>query len=93
MPDAQVGDTVNGHMLTNDGRVGVIVRNVSTDTAYNLTIRLTRTVDGQPVTPRVIALPANTAKAFGPFNPGDYGSSVALDVDNASLTLLAVRVA
>jgi archaellum component FlaG (FlaF/FlaG flagellin family) len=92
MPDAIAGDTVNGHTLPNDGRVGLIVRNVSADTAFNLTISLTRTVDGQPVTPRVVTVPANTSKAFGPFAPGDYGSAVALDVDNASLTLLAVRV-
>jgi hypothetical protein len=92
MTDAVPGDVVNGHTLPNDGRVGLIVRNTSLDTAYNLTINLTRTVDGQPVTPRVVPVPANTSKAFGPFNPGDYGSAVALDVDNASLTLLAVRV-
>lgn len=92
MPDALIGDTLNGHTLPNDGRVGLIVRNTSVDTAYNVTISLTRTVDGQPVTPRVVSVPANTSKAFGPFAPGDYGQAVALDVDNVSLTLLAVRV-
>ncbi|MFC9620277.1 hypothetical protein ACFTXM_09835 [Streptomyces sp. NPDC056930] len=92
MPNAVAGDTVNGHTLPNDGRVGLIVNNLSADTAFNLTISLTRTVDGQPVVPRVVAVPANTSKAFGPFAPGDYGSAVSVDVDSASLTLLAVRV-
>ncbi|MCX4547290.1 hypothetical protein [Streptomyces sp. NBC_01500] len=93
MGDALVGDTVNGHMLPNDGRVGLIVRNLSADTPFNLTINLTRTVDGQPVTPRVVGVPASTAMALGPFAPGDYGSAVTFDVDSVSLTLLAVRVA
>ena len=92
MPAEQVGDTVNGHTLPNDGRVGLIIRNTDALASHTMTINLTRTVDGQPVTPRVVTLPANQAKAFGPFNPGDYGSAVALDVDSASLTLLAVRV-
>jgi hypothetical protein len=92
MPDAQVGDMVNGHALPNDGRVGLIVTNTSLETPGNLTITLTRTVDGQPVTPRVVPVPADTAKMLGTFNPADYGSAVALDVDSVSLTLLAVRV-
>lgn len=93
MPDPIVGDTVNGHTLPNDGRVGLIVRNTSTDTTYNLTIGLTRTVDGQPVVARTVPVLPNTAKMLGTFAPGDYGTSVALDVNSVSLTLLAVRVA
>ncbi|MFI2187983.1 hypothetical protein [Streptomyces sioyaensis] len=93
LPDALVGDMVNGHTLPNDGRVGLIITNTSADTEHNVTISLSRVVDGQPVTPRVETVGAATALAFGPFAPGDYGSAVAVAVDSASLTLLAVRVA
>ncbi|WP_328546801.1 hypothetical protein [Streptomyces platensis] len=92
LPDALVGDTVNGHTLPNDGRVGLIVENTSTDTEHSVTISLSRVVDGQPVTPRVETVGMATALAFGPFAPGDYGSAVTIDVDSVSLTLLAVRV-
>ncbi|MGW6920836.1 hypothetical protein ACWGA9_06065 [Streptomyces sp. NPDC054950] len=92
MPTAQAGDVANGHALPNDGRVGLIVRNASTDTVHSVTIALSRTVDGQTVTPRVIALAFGQSRALGPFAPGDYGNDVHIDVDHADLTLLAVRI-
>ncbi|MFJ9318792.1 hypothetical protein [Streptomyces globisporus] len=93
MPDPVPGDVLSGHALPNDGRVGLIVTNTSVDTVYNVTINLSRTVDGQTVMPRVEPVPFGEALAFGPFSPGDYGTSVAIDVAHEALTLLAVRVA
>jgi hypothetical protein len=93
MPADAVGDTVNGHVFANDGRVGLIVHNTDAAAAHNLTINLARTVDGQTVTPRVVSVPASTSKAFGPFDTGDYGANVNVDVNSASLTMVAVRVA
>ncbi|AUG87326.1 hypothetical protein HOS59_gp61 [Streptomyces phage Rowa] len=93
LPNAQVGDTVEGHTLENDGRVGLLVRNTDTLAPHNVTIALTRTVDGQSVTPRVVSVPADRSLALGPFAPGDYGSNVTITVDSVSLTLVAFRVA
>ncbi|MFJ4960999.1 hypothetical protein ACIP6P_00770 [Streptomyces sp. NPDC088729] len=93
MPDPLPGDVLNGHAFPNDGRVGLIVRNTSVDTVHNVTINLSRTVDGQTVMPRVEPVAIGQALAFGPFSPGDYGTSVAINVDSAALTLMAVRVA
>lgn len=92
MPDAVAGDTANGHTLPNDGRVGLIVDNTDAAAAHSVTINLARTVDGQAVVPRTESVAAGTSKAFGPFNAADYGSDLAVDVDSASLTLIAVRV-
>lgn len=92
MPEAIVGDSTEGHTLPNDGVTGLIVTNVSVDTAHNVTINLYRTVDGQSVVPRIESVPAGESHAFGPFPPADYGNSVAIDVDSAELTLNAVRV-
>lgn len=92
MADAVTGDVTNGHSLANDGKVGLIVKNTSSTTQYNVTLRLSRTVDGQPVTPRVEPVAFGKSKAFGPFDPADYGATMLLDVDNVGLTLLAVRL-
>jgi hypothetical protein len=92
MPTAIAGDTVNGHTLPNDGRVGLVVKNTGSTTAHNVTINLARTVDGQTVTPRVESVAIGASKAFGPFNPADYGSDLSVDVDHAELTLIAYRV-
>jgi hypothetical protein len=92
MPTAIPGDVTNGHTLPNDGRVGLIIDNTDAAVAHNVTINLARTVDGQSVVPRTESVPANTSKAFGPFSAADYGSDLSVDVDNASLTLIAVRV-
>ncbi|MFE3409461.1 hypothetical protein ACFXMT_14325 [Streptomyces mirabilis] len=92
MADPITGDVANGHALANDGRVGLIVKNTSSTTQYNVTLRLSRTVDGQSVSPRVEPVPFGKSKAFGPFAPGDYGTSLLVDVDNVALTLIAVRV-
>ncbi|MGW2591652.1 hypothetical protein ACWCXC_15505 [Streptomyces sp. NPDC001515] len=92
MSAALVGDPVEGHTLPNDGRVGLMVTNSDT-VSRNVTIHLSRTVDGQPVTPRTLSVAAGTTLAFGPFAPGDYGTDVQVTVDSALLGLVAVRVA
>ncbi|MFD4633343.1 hypothetical protein ACFVYR_34975 [Streptomyces sp. NPDC058284] len=92
MPSAVVGDPTADHTLPNDGRVGLMVKNTSASVVGNVTINLSRMVDGQPVTPRVIPVPVSTTLALGPFAPGDYGADVGIGVDAASLTLVAVRV-
>ncbi|MET8880569.1 hypothetical protein [Streptomyces rubiginosohelvolus] len=92
MPSESVGDPELGHTMPNDGRVGLMVTNTSAEVVGNVTINLSRMVDGQPVTPRVIPVPVSTTLALGPFAPGDYGADVSIEVDVASLTLVAVRV-
>jgi hypothetical protein len=91
MPTPLAGDVANGHTLPNDGHVGLIVKNTDSSAAHSVTITISRTVDGQTVAPRVTSVPANTSKAFGPFDAADYGSALLLSVDSALLTLVAVR--
>lgn len=89
---AVAGDVTNGHVVPNDGHVGLLVMNASVADAHTLTIELFRTVDGQAVEPRIVAVPANVTLAVGPFPAGDYGASLSVDVDHADLSLVAVRI-
>ncbi|MEV0443997.1 hypothetical protein AB0I84_44410 [Streptomyces spectabilis] len=87
------GDPVNNHYIDgNDGRLGVIVKNGGSTVARTVTFRLTRTVDGFAVAPRTETLAAGEEQFFGPFGPAEYGGRLLVDVDNAELTLVPVRI-
>lgn len=91
LPAGVAGDVTNGNSVANDGSVGLIVANTGAVTR-NITFNVFRTVDGLAVTPRTEAIPAGVTQGFGPFPVADYSASLAINVDNAELTLSAVRV-
>lgn len=88
------GDPVNNHSVVNDGKVWLEVRNADAAVVRNLTVKFTTDVDGQVVTSRTYALPANMTapRKFGPWPPQWYGQSIQVDVDNAALKLTAYRI-
>lgn len=86
------GDAVNGHVMINDGRTGIIVKNTGATVARTVTYRIAQTVDGQAVTPRTATLAVGEQKLFGPFDVNSYGGKLEIDVDNAELTLTPVRM-
>lgn len=91
VPTGVPGDATNGHAVENGESMGLVVTNTGA-TSHSLTINLSRTVDGQAVSPRVIPIAAGETRAFGPFSPADYGTSLLVDVDHAELTLRAYRM-
>lgn len=88
------GDPVNHHSIDNaHGDVWLEVDNADAGGAHNLTVRFTRTVDGQAVTPVQHALAASTVRRrIGPFPVADYGRSLLVDVDSTQIKLRALRV-
>lgn len=92
MGAATVGDAVNGHVVANDGRTGILVKNTGATVARIVTFKLFKTVDGQTVTPRAESVPVGLTYLFGPFPTDAYGSQLEIDVAHAELTLQAVRV-
>lgn len=89
------GDASNGNSFTNDGRTVLLVTNAHATNPYNLTFAFgsATQVDGQAVTSRVVAIPANTGPYyFGPFSPQMYGTTMTVTVENASLKLSLVRL-
>lgn len=85
------GDATNNHVMGNDGRTFLLVRNSGSTVARVVTLRLSAMHDGQSVTPRTVSVPQSTSRYIGPFPTGDYGSQLQVDVDNAELKLLAFR--
>ncbi|WP_338683921.1 hypothetical protein QD712_25775 [Streptomyces acidiscabies] len=93
LPAATAGDVVNGNQIANDGRIALIAKNTNgASTARTITFAFTKTVDGQTVTARAETIPAGETQVFGPFPPTDYGVTLAFNVDNAEITLQAVRI-
>ncbi|WP_250029805.1 hypothetical protein [Paractinoplanes maris] len=94
VPTETNGDTVNGHSLPNDGaKTFLLARNSNgASTARTLTVRLQGSVDGQAITPKTYSIPAGQSRYIGPFDTSRYGSSVAVDVDNAELKITAFRL-
>jgi hypothetical protein len=93
LPAATAGDVVNGNSVANDGRIALIVKNTNgAATARTVTFAFTKTVDGQAVTARSETIPAGETQVFGPFPPTDYGTTLAVNADNAELTVQVIRI-
>lgn len=91
LPAGVVGDTVNGHVVANDGRVGLIIKN-SGVASHTITFNLFTTVDGQGVVPRTEVVAAGATQCFGPFPHADYSASLSFDVNHAELLVSAVHI-
>ena len=92
-PAESNGDPVNNHSVVNDGKVSLEARNAHATLPRNITFRFPDLVDGQSVSPRVVALPANMAAArrFGPFPPNLYGQLMQVDVETVDVKLRAFQ--
>lgn len=88
------GDTVNNHQVENPhGDMWLEVDNADAGGAHNLTVRVDRTVDGQPVTARQYAIAASTTRRrLGPFPVADYGRLLLVDVDSTQIKIRALRL-
>lgn len=91
-PTETSGDATNNHVVSNNGKMFLEVRNSGSTVARTITFRFPGLVDGQAVTPRAISIPISTTRRFGPFPTGDYSSLLQVDVDNAELKLLAFGI-
>lgn len=92
LPTPANGDPVDGHYVQNTGKTKVLVENTNASaTARTVTFNFARKVDGQAVTARAESIPAGETQVFGPFDKGDYGTVLEIDVDNAELKLSAIE--
>ncbi|GAA2220335.1 hypothetical protein GCM10010400_76810 [Streptomyces aculeolatus] len=93
LPAATAGDVANGNSVANNGRVILLVTNTNASTtARTITFNTVRTVDGLTAPERVESIPAGETQLFGPFDPTDYGPSLAIDPEHAEVTIQAIRV-
>jgi hypothetical protein len=91
LPAATAGDVTNGNSSPNDGRVVLVVKNTGASTR-NITFTTVRSIDGLTAPVRSEAIPAGETHVFGPFDPNDYGTTLAYNADNAELTVNVIRV-
>lgn len=93
LPAATAGDVTNGNSVANDGRVILIVKNTNAaSTARTITFATVRSVDGLTNPTRSETIPAGETQVFGPWPPTDYGATLAINVDNAELTIQTIHV-
>jgi hypothetical protein len=86
------GDPAENHYVQNSGRTKLLIRNSNgAAQARTVTIRLSRTVDGQTVASKTKAIAAGATEVFGPYPQDDYGTQLLIDVDNAELKLRAIE--
>lgn len=74
---------VDGHTIANPQEKCWIEVNNGSGASINVTLDIITTVDGQPVTDRVVAVAAGARKKIGPFPIVNYG-------DNVTVTFSAV---
>jgi hypothetical protein len=89
------GDVANGNVVDNDGaRVVVRVTNTSVDTAYDVTFVTPGTVGAgaYAIADKVEEIAFGASEWFGPFPLDVFTNQLQLNVENAALTLLAVKV-
>ncbi|MET9729708.1 hypothetical protein ABZZ79_03275 [Streptomyces sp. NPDC006458] len=86
------GDPVNNHVIPNNGRMLLLVRNSGSTVARTVTLRLPGLHDGQSITPRTVSVPQSASRYIGPFPTDSYGSQLQVDVDNAELKLIALGI-
>lgn len=90
------GDASNGNVVAgNNGlTLFVIVANTHGSTSYTATFVTTATVGNRSyaVGDEAQTLIAGAVKAFGPFPLAEFGTSLQIDVENASLKFQAVYI-
>ncbi|MGW4728869.1 hypothetical protein ACWEQC_06760 [Streptomyces shenzhenensis] len=91
-PDETNGDSANNHVVSNNGRVVLLIRNSGTTVARTVTFRFPVLIDGQSVIPKAVSIPTSASRYFGPFPVDTYGARLQVDVDNAELKLTAFGI-
>lgn len=77
-------DVANGNSITNDGRVIVIAVNTNASLVRNVTVTPTATVDGLTAAARTSPVPAVSSILLGPWDVGNYGTTLQISGDNAT---------
>ncbi|MFC8583247.1 hypothetical protein ACFUGD_01515 [Streptomyces sp. NPDC057217] len=86
------GNATDNHVLVNDGRTVLLIKNTGSTVARIVTFKISKKVDGQAVEARTASLVAGEQKLFGPFSVDEYGGRMEIDVAHAELTLTPIKL-
>lgn len=90
-PAAVAADTGDGNSVQNPGDTVLILTN-SGGSDHTAQISITATVDGQPVAPRTITIPAGATRYAGPYDPLRYGRTLLVTADSTDVQIAALRL-
>lgn len=93
LPTETAADVANGNSVANDGRTIVLAHNTNAAaTPRTATITVTGTIDGFAPAARTVSIAAGATKTLGPYEVGNYSSTLQISGDNAELKFLAIRI-
>lgn len=84
------GDTAGNTLVNSGGKSVLYVKNGSTSRTLGVTI--TRTVNGQTVTPHAFTVGANFEGFYQLGATGDYGSTITVTPSHAEVTLKLIEL-
>ncbi len=84
-------DVANGNSVPNDGKMIIVATN-SGVTLRTITITPTATVDGLVPAARTLTLASGAIKLLGPYDIGNYSTTLQISADNAEVKFQPVRV-
>jgi hypothetical protein len=85
------GSPADGNSVNNNGETLLILTNTGT-VDHTVALRIAITVDGLPVNPRLIPVPAGKSILAGPYPTGWYGTTLLLDPPSADIRIAALRM-
>lgn len=84
LPAAVAADVTNGNSVVNDGRILIIASNSNVSTVRNAIVTATGTVDGLVPATRTSPIPASSSILLGPWDVGNYSTTLQISGDNAT---------
>jgi hypothetical protein len=90
-PQNEAADPVNGNSVANSDGQTVLIAGNTGSVDRSLTIRVTATVDGQPVNSRTVTVPAGRRLLLGTYPYWWYGTTLQLDPETSDIRLCALR--
>lgn len=91
VPAETNGDSVNQHVIANDGQTVLLVRNANA-AAQTVALKLQTLIDGQSPADKVISVPAGQSRYIGPFPVGIYTNTLFVDVSSVDIKLTALHL-
>ena len=90
-PSIDTAADLTGNLISNPGDVILTLTNTSGSTA-TVQIAITATVDGQPVNPRQISIPAGQTRWCGPYDTQRYSTQLAVTASSEDVLIRAARL-
>jgi hypothetical protein len=90
-PGVDTAADLDGNLIPNPGDVILALTN-SGGSSATVQVAITTVVDGQPVNPRQITIPAGQTRWCGPYDVQRYSSQLAVTASSVDILIRAIRL-